>query len=238
MAGFGVTTLKVYTKPKVAIICSGSELVEPDEKPDNAMIRNSNAYQLMAQVKKAGADVTYLGIVPDDMNLLKDKILEATDNHDAVIVTGGASIGNYDFMPTIMSSIGATVFFSSINIQPGKPIIFASYKGSYVLGLSGNPVSSFLQFHLIAQPVLHRLTNADSYIPKKVISRLAKPINRKKSDRQLYVPIALTLDGLVQPVEFNGSAHITALNNIDGFAILEPDIKEVAANQSIETLLI
>lgn len=238
MAGFGVTQPRVAVKPRVGILCSGTELIEPDEKPDGAMIRNSNAYQLISQISAAGAEAEYLGIVTDDKEIITKHIADTAGNYDVLIVTGGASVGDYDFMPSVLDSLGAAVHFQALNIQPGKPVLFATLNGKHIIGLSGNPVSSFLQYHVVVKPLLYQLTGCITNPLKVVKALLAEPVKRKKSGRQLYVPVFFLSTGLVKPIVFHGSAHITALTGMDGFAILEPYVMEIPDNQLVDVLMV
>lgn len=238
MASFGVTQLLVANKPRVAIVCSGSELVEPSVTPGKASIRNSNAYQLIGQVAALGAEAYYLGIVSDHKESITKSIADALDKYDVLIVTGGASVGDYDFLPHVLASMGATIHFSALNIQPGKPILYATLGNTHILGLSGNPVSSFLQFLLVAKPLLLRLAGCTLPPIKIARSPLSEPVKRKKGNRQLYIPVYYQPQGFVKPVPFNGSAHITALTGIDGFAILNVDVSEVLENQLVDVLLL
>lgn len=238
MAGFGIIHPRVACKPRVAIICSGSELVEPSIKPEKAMIRNSNAYHLIGQVAASGAEPEYLGIVADNKELISNTIKNILGKYDLLIVTGGASVGDYDFMPGILISLGAQLHFSALNIQPGKPVLFATLGNTHVLGLSGNPVSSFLQFLLVAKPLLYRLTGCTISPLKTIKMPLAETIKRKKGNRQLYVPVTFQSTGFANPVPFNGSGHITALCGIDGFAIMDTEINEMMEKQPVNVLLL
>lgn len=238
MAGFGITAPLVTAPVKVAIICSGSELVEPEIKPGNAKIRNSNAYQLSAQVSAMGAVPDYLGIVPDNRDDLIQLVTKSAGNYDVLLITGGASVGAYDLVPGVFASMGATIHFNGLNIQPGKPLVFASFENTYMIGLSGNPVSSFLQFHLVVKPLLQRLAGCNSLYHKVIKAPLSAGIRRKKSSRQQFIPVSFLPSGYANPIIFNGSAHLSALNGTDGFAILDSGISEISENQLVKILII
>lgn len=238
MAAFGRTAPLVLAKINVGIICSGSELVEPSEKPSGSKIRNSNASQLLSQILQIGAKAQYWGIVPDNIHALMKNIEEALKEHDIVLVTGGASVGDYDLMTEVLKKLGAQILLSELNIQPGKPVIYATLTNKHIIGLSGNPVSSFLQFHLVVKPLLLRLSGSMDFQPKTLKVPLSQSIKRKKNNRQQYVPVAFTSSGFAQPVPFNGSAHISALNKVEGFAIIDEDITEAKENQFITILIL
>lgn len=237
LASLGQTQPVVFCKPRIAIISSGSELVEPDKTPEGAMIRNSNAYQLIGQVKALGCDADYLGIIADNQEIQTQCIENAVGNYDLIIMTGGASVGDYDFMPAVLASLDATVHFSALNIQPGKPCLLGTIGKTHVLGLSGNPVSSYLQFMLVAKPLILILNGYKEASLKIVRSPLISAIKRKKGNRQLYIPVSMTPEG-VSPVKFNGSAHINALNEVDGFAVMNVDVNELSASELVYVILI
>ncbi len=215
MASVGHTTPTVFKKPRVAIISTGNELVEPDVKPGDSKIRNSNAYQLLAQTRRAGAQEEYLGIALDDKESLKSYIDKGINNYDVTILTGGVSMGDFDFVPIILKEAGIELLFKSIAVQPGKPTVFGkSSDGKYVFGLPGNPVSSFVQFELIVKPFLHHLMG-NEYKPLQFNLPLAKDYSRKKFSRDKWEPANITADGKIELSSYHGSAHIHALSHSD-----------------------
>ena len=141
MAGYGVINPKVYKKVEVALFCSGSELVEPNVKLGGAMIRNSNASQILGQLLETGANADYIGIISDNLELVLQNIRQCVGKSDVVIITGGASVGDFDFIPEVLNKLGAQIIISALNIQPGKPVLYATIDNTHILGLSGNPVS-------------------------------------------------------------------------------------------------
>jgi molybdopterin molybdotransferase len=194
---------------------------------------------LIGQVSALGAEAHYLGIVTDNKELIiSGSVIQSVGKYDVLIVTGGASVGDYDFVSDILTSLGARLHFSSLNIQSGKPVLFATLGNTHMIGLSGNPVSSFLQFLLVVKPLLLRLAGCTLPSVKIIKAPIGVPVKRKKSDRQLFVPVTFNPSGFAEPVRFNGSAHITALTGIDGFAILDVDVNKVLVNQLINILLV
>ena len=141
----------------VAVISSGDELVEPFSKPGLSQIRNSNAYQLLAQLLSAGALGKYYGIAKDDKEATFELVKQAISECDIVLLTGGVSMGDFDFIPAVLEQAGVKILFSRINIQPGKPTTFGKHADALVFGLPGNPVSSFTLFELLVRPVICRM---------------------------------------------------------------------------------
>jgi molybdopterin molybdotransferase len=235
LASAGIVKPVVFTKPMVAIICSGDELVDATETPQDAKIRNTNVYQLWAQIETNGGIPKYYGIVPDKKDILLQTIQTALSECHMVITTGGASVGQYDLIPEVYTLLGAQIHFNGVNMQPGKPVVFASINGKPLWGLSGNPVSSYLQFTLLANSSLQKLCGAkETTHPSKHI--LADDLVRHKKGRELFVPIKINEQGLVHPIKFNGSAHIAALSGIYGFARLPAEQTILKAGEPVECI--
>ncbi len=215
MATVGKTSAAVKNKPRVAVISSGNELVEPDKKPGQAQIRNTNAYQLLAQIQRAGGSGVYYGIVPDDEEKSLSVISQAIGACDMVLITGGVSMGDFDFIPSVLEKAGVKILFSKVAVQPGKPLVFGTHPKALVFGLPGNPVSSFMQFELLVRPLISKMMGFQ-WQPIDVIFPLKERYTRRSSDRMALIPVVITDDGYVVPVEYHGSAHITALPAADG----------------------
>jgi molybdopterin molybdotransferase len=215
MASVGHTMVTVSKMPRVAVISSGSELVEPDEIPGISQIRNSNASQLMVQVARAGASGKYYGIAEDDENKTLEMVEKAISENDAVIITGGVSMGDFDFVPSVLERAGVKILFSRVAVQPGKPTTFGLHPAAVIFGLPGNPVSSFLQFELLIRPLISKMMG-NEWQPITLKLPMIEKFTRKPSERMAFVPVKITGDGFVTPVEYHGSAHISALSEADG----------------------
>jgi len=139
LASVGKARIAVSKRPRVAIIATGDELVEVRENPDVSRIRNSNSYSLHAQVVEAGAEPVMLGIARDNLPDLREKIRLGLEQ-DIVLVSGGVSMGKYDFVEDVFSEFGVKVLFDSIAMKPGKPTVFGHRGDTFVFGLPGNPV--------------------------------------------------------------------------------------------------
>jgi molybdopterin molybdotransferase len=156
MATFGYTRVKVYKPPSVAIIATGDELVEFNETPRPDQIRNSNAYCLSSQLRLMGLHSDYLGIVRDDREELRRTMLLGLER-DMLIITGGVSMGEYDFVQDVFRDVGIEILFSKVAIKPGKPTIFARKGDRLIFGLPGNPISALITFECFVRPALGRL---------------------------------------------------------------------------------
>jgi molybdopterin molybdotransferase len=216
LASVGCTRPLVYKRPTLGIISTGSELVNPEKKPQPSQIRNSNGPQLFAQGTKHGFLLNSYGIVADDEQLTTQIIEKAVNETDVTILSGGVSVGDFDFVPRIIQRLGFEIHFSKINIKPGQHTTFASKSNKYIIGLPGNPVSSFIQFEVFVLPFLRKLMNyseQEIHLPLP----MSHDFNRKRSDRDECLPVQLTNQNEVQMVDYHGSAHIHAYHQAFGF---------------------
>jgi molybdopterin molybdotransferase len=227
MASVGCVQPSVYRKANVGILSTGDELVEPQSKPGSGKIRNSNAWQLMAQAANMQVEPYYFGIAPDDEEQTLALILKAMDECDVILLTGGISMGDYDFVPAVLQEAGFIFHFRSLAMQPGRPTLFGTSKnGKICFGLPGNPVSSFNQFELLVKPLLYKMMGHD-HRPIVVKLPLAVDYHRKKSERLSFIPVRLLNDGTIAPVDYHGSAHINALTNAIGLMSVPIGIAEI-----------
>ena len=224
MASVGHTNVTVKKMPLVGILSTGDELVEPSGFPAIAQIRNSNAYQLLTQVQRAGGMGRYYGIAPDVENVTFEMIQKAINENDIVILTGGVSMGDFDFVPSVLKRAGVKILFDQVNVQPGKPTIFGVHSKAIVFGLPGNPVSSFIQFETLIRPLINKMMGYDWKPPEQKLP-MAVRYQRKSTVRMGWVPVIITENWEVEPVDFHGSAHISALPYSDGIIVVKAGSK-------------
>jgi len=232
LAGVGKTKVRVSALPKIALIATGSELVEPHEKPLPGKIRNSNASQLISQLQKMNFDVNYIGLANDNFEELTRLFTETLKNHEIVIFTGGASVGDFDFIPEILKQQGFEIFWTRTGMKPGNPMTFSKKGEKYVFGLSGNPVSSLVQFELIAKPVLYQLSGAE-YQPLRIKAPLSFDFKQRKADRLILIPVTINKNGEVEAIPFNGSAHINSLVFADALMEIQPGQTEINRGENV-----
>ncbi|MDD2964661.1 MAG: molybdopterin molybdotransferase MoeA [Bacteroidales bacterium] len=214
MAMAGVDRPAVYCRPRVSIVVTGDELVEPGQEVVPSAIRNSNGWQLIAQVEEAGAQPLYHGIVSDHPDELSRVIENALKESDVIVLTGGVSLGDFDFVPLVLKRLGATIAFQELAVQPGKPTLFARLGKALVFGLPGNPVSTLLQFKFLIEPLVETMTGGKGG-PEQFFFPMGVSHQRKKPDRQSFFPVSIR-NGEVFPVPYNGSAHIRAFASAQG----------------------
>jgi molybdopterin molybdotransferase len=232
LASVGHIKVLVRMMPRVAILSTGDELVEPDIIPGISQIRNSNSYQLLSQVTRAGATGRYYGIAPDDEKMTLEMIQKAISENDITIITGGVSMGDFDFVPSVLMSAGVEILFDQVNVQPGKPTTFGLFNQGVVFGLPGNPVSSFIQFETLVRPYINKMMGYD-WRPSEQRLPMAVRFERKSPVRMGWVPVVITENMEVRPVDFHGSAHITALPYSDGIISMKAGTKIVEKGEIV-----
>lgn len=232
MAAVGATHPLVYKQPRVAILSTGNELVEPHEKPPLAKIRNSNAWQLIAQVKNTFCIPNYMGIVPDTLEETDKAISQALKENDMVILTGGVSMGEYDFVPQVLKNNKVDLLFEKVAVKPGRPTVFGLTERSSVFGLPGNPVSCFINFELFAKPLLLKMMGHD-FVPVERKYTLAVNFKRKKADRLEWLPVSISSNGDVIPASYHGSAHIHAISLSHGLMKIPVNTFEILKGDQV-----
>ena len=157
MATLGKSLVKVYKKPRIAIIATGDELINIDGELQEGKIRNSNSYTIAAQIKRLGAEPVLLGICKDGIEETKDELKSALRWADMVITTGGVSVGDADLVKEAYEALGADLLFWRVRMKPGTPIVLANYEDKLLFGLSGNPAASYITFEQFVRPTILRL---------------------------------------------------------------------------------
>lgn len=210
LAGAGKERVKVFKQPTVAVLSTGAELVEPGRFPVNGQIRNSNGPQMMAQLAEMGISASYEGIAPDEKISLRHSIEKALAKCDVLCISGGVSVGDYDYVPQIVEELGFSILITTISTKPGKHTLFAVKDGKYVLGFPGNPVSSYVQLELVGKTLLYKLMGHE-WKDRRYGVTIANDYNRKGADRLEFIPVIITEEGQAALISYNGSAHIGAL---------------------------
>lgn len=233
LAGAGITHPEVFVPLKTAIISTGSELVDASEFPEPPFIRNTNSYYIQALCKAIGIEATNDGILEDNPDIITNKIKVLLEQNDMVIFTGGASFGDHDFSKQVMENLKGDIKFNKLAIQPGKPALFATIGHKYLFGLSGNPVSSSVQFLLLVQPFVEYLTHQNSE-KNRLLLPMEVAHSRKKSERALFFPVQITQEAKIRPLEYHGSAHLNAYEKADALACFPIGQKELNVGDIVD----
>lgn len=240
LASFGYARVRVARRPHVAVISTGSELVEVSSKPSGAQIRNSNSYTLAAYAERAGAVVDGLSIVEDTAGATRDALLKASNSRDIVITSGGVSMGDYDLVKAALDEIGAEIFFDEVKIRPGKPIVFARRGGTYFFGLPGNPVSTSVTFNVFVRPAIRKMQGDGSPTLSMVTARLSRSI-KDPSSRRSYLPARLYVEdarAIVEPLKWGGSSDLVAFMRANAMIVVPEDVREIAEGEPVEVTVL
>lgn len=235
LASVGKTTVAAYPFPRVSIIATGDELVEPMRKPKPGQIRNSNGPMLVAQTTRAGGLPRYIGIATDREDVLRSFINEGLITSNIVVLAGGVSAGDFDLVPKVLAGLGVTAHFHHVKMKPGKPLLFGTKGDTLVFGLPGNPVSSFVGFELFVKPAIRVLGGHVDRGPGVQRLALSEPF-RANNNRPTYHPAKRTADGRVCGLPWFGSPDLRAMLDADSFLILPPGEVNYAAGDAVDVL--
>ena len=239
LASLGVKNLKVYKQLKVAVISTGDEIVDIDDEIKPGQIRNSNAYTLIAELKKYNAIPEYLGIAKDTIEDTKNKLIEAL-NYDMVITTGGVSMGKYDYVKDILKSLGVEVKIDKISVKPGKPLVFGKKNKKLFFGLPGNPVSTMTSFMEFVRPVLLKTMGAVKIDKPLINAILDNNINKKKGRVNLIRGYFTIKNGTfyVSTTGPQGSGILSSMSDANCLIIIPEELETIKAGENIQIQLI
>lgn len=219
LSSIGQWEVPVHKRPSVAVLATGSELLEPWDDARGPMIRNSNSHFLLAALKTLGfREVRYLGIVPDDREKIVRKIREGLEC-DFLILSGGVSVGDVDIVPDCLSACGVRKILHKVAVKPGKPIFAGeSSSGGIVIGLPGNPVAVMVHFHMFIRPLLLKASGARDYLPKPIHLPLAENAVNNSGGKKFSIARLESNGGETVVVEIpsHGSGDFVSACRADG----------------------
>ena len=226
LAAVGEIEPVVARRPRVAVIVTGDEVVDPRVRPAAAQIRNANGPALLAAVHEAGGVGSDFGIVSDDPETTRDAIARALNGgHDAIVLSGGVSAGDFDFVETALGHLGVSLHVTGVRVKPGAPFVFGTRGATLVFGLPGNPVSAQVTFELFARPALLKMQGASAFRRPWFEATLVAPL-ANRSGRRNYLPVLVSpgRDGLhALPIRTQGSGDTVAHSLVNALAVLESD---------------
>ena len=240
LASFGYSSVKVGRRPRIAIMSTGSELVDVNIKPTAAQIRNSNSYTLAAYAERAGGVVEIFSTVEDTAEATRNALIEASDNRDIVITSGGVSMGDYDLVKAALKEIDAEIYFDRVTIRPGKPTVFARRNKTYFFGLPGNPVSTSVTFNVFVHPAVRRMQGAASPTHRIVSAQLLRAL-KDSSNRRSYLPGRVFIEegrAMVESLKWGGSSDLVAFMRANALIVVGEDVHEIAEGELVEVMLL
>ncbi len=232
LATLGYSEVPVFETVKVGIIVTGDEIIEPGNELSAGQIYNSNAYQLINNCQTLGITPEYFGIAGDTYELISKAFSDMIRKNDVLIITGGVSMGDYDYVAPVMKASGLEVKFDSIAAQPGRPLVYATDGNKFCFGMPGNPVSGFVLFETIVKPFLYQIMG-HNFKPIVLPLLLKSKIQRRKSERKSYYPVKLNDDNTVSAIEYHGSAHMNAYAEAFGLIALEMGVTEIKEGELV-----
>ena len=237
-AQVGGVRLECAQRPRVAILSTGDEVVLIDESPGEFQIRNSNSVSLAAQVRIAGGQPVVLGNAADRIEDLGEKI-ERGLQQDALVLSGGVSMGKYDLVESVLKAMGAEFFFDAVAIRPGRPAVFGMCQGKAVFGLPGNPVSTMVTFELFVAPAIDLLSGAEARALPLVEARLAEAL-RERPGLTHFLPARVEWRERapeVKALRWQGSGDIAALSRANCFLVVPADREKIGIGETVSVLL-
>ena len=233
----GVTEISVFAQPKVGIIPTGTEIVEPYEDPKEGDIIESNSRMFEAMVKEQGGIPKRYDIVPDDYELIKKTVLKALDENDMVIVNAGSSAGTEDYTVHILREIGE-VFVHGVAMKPGKPVILAKANGKPVIGIPGYPVSAYLAVENFVYPVLRSFTGIKENSERKIRAVLSRRLVSSLKHREyVRVRVGKVGDRYVCAPLARGAGAAMSMVRADGFCVIPQETEGYEAGETVDVIL-
>ncbi len=245
----GCATLRVFIKPRVAILSTGDELVAISSSPGPSQIRNSSSAMLAAMVTAAGGDPWILPIARDTARSLDAALVRAA-SADLLLITGGVSAGKFDLVEPALTRAGARFHFTGVRIQPGKPLVFGELprhatdliqnkSSTKCFGLPGNPVSSAVTFLLFAAPIVAALAGQSACGPRFALARLTEDV-KAKTGLTRFLPASCTFSGAIPEVSlvpWQGSGDLAAMARANCFLVVPEDAHHLRAGSTVRILL-
>jgi molybdopterin molybdotransferase len=239
LAMVGMDQVKVHIAPAMALISSGDELITADAPLTDSKIRDANTYTLTSSANKAGSQVFQLGIVPDNKHAIKLALDRAVDEKvDMIVSSASVSVGAVDFIKEVVEEQGRLDFWK-VNVRPGKPLAFGSYRNIPFFGLPGNPVSAFIGFELFVRPVLQKMSGHESYFRPHLVVNLEEGIT--SDGRESYLRAILNhRDGrwMAKLTGHQGSGNLLSLVRANALLIVPSGVKSLAAGTNVDAWFI
>ena len=234
VASLGIWQVSVHRRPRVALLSTGDEVAEPGTPRRPGQIYDSNRFTLRGSIEQAGGEVLDLGIVPDARDELTARLREAAAMADAVVTSGGVSVGAHDLVKDVLAELG-TIDFWQVAMQPGRPLAFGRLAGTTFFGLPGNPVASLLAFMLFVRPALWKLAGRRRLFPPAWQAQAMEPLRKRTGRREFKRGILAYRDARweVRTTGPQGSGILSSMVAGNCLIVLEEDRGDVAAGEIV-----
>lgn len=239
LATFGYEYVQVYKKPVVGVLSTGSELLDAGEPLERGKIRNSNTPMILAQLQRMNIDGRCYHLENDDLDVILSRVEKMLEEVDAVITTGGVSVGDYDLLPKIYEEIGAEVLFNKVAMRPGSVTTVSIAEGTPLFGLSGNPSACYSGFELFCRPALLKMMGSDKiYAP--FINAVLDEDFTKPNPFTRFIRAEINYDeGVlsVKPSGFNKSNAVTSIAKSNGVIVLPGGTRGYAKGDEVKVMM-
>ena len=235
LASMGLSPITVRRGPKVALLVTGDELVDPEAQPAPGQIRDSNSVALNALIREAGAELIPMGRIEDDRDAVRGAFERASELADLVVSSGGVAVGRYDFVKEVVEELGAISMWR-VAMQPGKPVVLGQLKDTPFLGLPGNPVSIHVGFEQFVRPAIRKMRGCSSLLRPVIRARLGDTIE-KVPGRLHFVRVRLSFDGngwTAMPTGPQGSHIQSSLVGAHGIARFAVELERLDKGDEVE----
>jgi len=240
LASIGINQVSVYETLKVAVFSTGDELIEPGNALPAGAIYESNRAVILSELNDNNIEVIDLGIIADDKTLIKNTFLKANEQADAVISSGGVSVGEADFTKEVLNEIG-DIHFWKIAMKPGKPFAFGKLPNSYFFGLPGNPVSAAVTLERLVKPALTKLSGNEHTAKLRLKATTTTLIKKRPGRTDFQRGIASTDENnnlLVTPINKQGSGVLSSLSHANCLIVVPAESGNIAKDETVEIELL
>lgn len=240
LASLNITKVKVYRKPRIGILSTGSELIELGEKIKPGKIVNSTKWMLAALIIENGAKYVDLGNIQDDIEKIGNKIREAIRNLDIIITTGGTSVGRKDYTVKAVEKLGAKIIFHGASIKPGKPTGIAVYKDKPIAMLSGFPVAALVGFEIFVKPIIEIICGVKFTPPPKIKAKITRRIASTPGIRDFLRVKIVEKNGehYAEPLKLTGSGILSTVTKANGIIVIPEEVEGLEEGEEVEVILL
>lgn len=240
LAAVGITKINVFEKPKIAVVSTGDEIVEPASEVPHGKIRDINTYALANLAGELGGLITYKGVIRDDFDLLREKLMSLVNDNHIVIISGGSSVGNKDVTARVIDSLGAPgTFVHGVAVKPGKPTIIGRSGNTALFGLPGHPVSAMIVFKIFIEYLINKLSNQE-VTTKITITALADANIHSAPGKETYQMVLIdgkNGDYLAKPIHGKSGA-ISLMTRAQGYVCIDANKEGIKKGEVVQVYML
>ena len=239
IASIGISRVKVFKKLKVSFFSTGDEVVKAGQPIKSGQVYDSNHFTIQSMLKRINVECVDLGIIPDDKKLIEETFKHAAKISDAIITTGGVSVGKADYMKDILKKLGKVLFWK-LSIKPGRPMAYGAFEKTPYFGLPGNPVAAMITFYQLVQPALKYLMGHNGYkLPTLLKAKCSAPITKRPGRMEFQRGFYNSRNGelSVKPTPHQGSGVLSSMSKANCLIVLGMDQKSIKVDDYVNIQL-